>query len=233
MKILKSLIVIMVSLSMLFMTACEDEDVAIGTGLIIIGASKISKGSSRHQRFRRNHRRNLRRHHRPHRRSRRGTIHAHGTGSFYGASLGIQTESDLDVHKVSSEFHLDLDTAHDFASALEMSLDGDISGLEDIGFSGKDLKRLSKFKMPKSDSIQRIAFNLNQKPVHTKAMLQNLINGSKAQASDINSYLWQSCMAEGKWKTPQNSYCSRTSWNGCSPATGATACVPAKIDQAI
>ncbi|MBC7371753.1 MAG: hypothetical protein H7326_09315, partial [Bdellovibrionaceae bacterium] len=57
-----------------------------------------------------------------------------------------------------------------------------------------------------------------------KDFVSSLITEFSAQASDVNSDYWQSCMAGGKWKTAQNTSCSDVSWKGCSPATGATAC---------
>jgi len=237
MRVIKCIALILASLSMIFLTTgCNEEDVIIGTGLIVIGAAKVATGSKKYPG--RYHRRNHRRHGRIHRRGshhRRGHHrggHHHRRNGYHFLNAEVSSDlnnSALDIRKVSSQFGLEMESAAILISAIEMSLDGDITALEEIGFSEKDQKRMSKFKLPKAESIQRIAYSLNQEPVQTKAMLKSLIDESKVQAKDINSYLWQSCMAEGAWKTPQNMYCKNTAWKGCAPFSGATTCVPAKV----
>jgi len=228
MSILKKLGSLALCLSMLTFTGCNDEDVLLGVGLIAIGASRVKVGAKQKRRpYRRTVRKRRRRRPLPPIRGGSGRRYLHNM-SFQADSLSAEAPA-VDAQKLSATFNLDQEHAEMFVQAIEMTLDNDETGLQSLGFSAKDVVDMSKFKLPSRDSIQRIAAGLGQDPVDTKAMLQSLVNESRAQTRNVKSYLWESCMAEGRWKTPQNMYCTQTSWKGCSPKTGATSCVPSDL----
>lgn len=225
MKLLKSLLSVLVALSMVFLTGCDDEDVVVGVGLIAIGATKVIVGADRDgYYYKRNRRRRIRR------RGRRG----HGRRLGYSsAPLANPAFSGPEIVKMSNELGLSRGSAVKLATAFELAQDGDISLLNEVGFTEDVLLDMSHYDLPSYESRVAMAEQLGQSPQETSRMLREMMAQSKAQATNVNSYLWQSCQAEGQWKTPENLFCRSTSWKGCSPATGASSCVPSLLDEAI
>ena len=80
----------------------------------------------------------------------------------------------------------------------------------------------------KSQNMQNMASTLGISVTNAQNIMSAFISELRAQMRDINSPAWKACMQGGKWRTPQNMYCKKTYWNGCTPETGATKCVPRK-----
>lgn len=106
--------------------------------------------------------------------------------------------------------------------------EGSYEGLENLGLTEKDANRIVRFQMPTNEGITNLSANLKITPQQGQKMVAFLIQTASAQAKDVNSNLWQVCMANGYWQTPENNNCQKTYWNGCSPETGATMCIPAE-----
>jgi len=161
----------------------------------------------------------VRRVHRRGRRHRRGRIihrshrRGHRRGHLYSTGLNLPLVAPIvDVEKVSASFNMNYDNAVVFVDALEAAQEGDASNLFDLGVTEDDLLALSNKRLPGSDSVARIAANLDQDAADTRTMFKALIQGAEVQYKNINSYVWKSCMADGHWKTPENSICKNVAW---------------------
>jgi hypothetical protein len=83
---------------------------------------------------------------------------------------------------------------------------------------------IAQYQMPSRNAIDQMAKALGEDSSKIEKIAQSFVTDVQAQVSDVTSEYWQSCMSSGHWKTPQNSYCAKTFWSGCSPTSGATAC---------
>ncbi len=110
--------------------------------------------------------------------------------------------------------------------AFLMALADNSDGLANLGLNESDIKRIADFKMPTNNGIAKMSSRLDITRDQGAKMVDFMITTAQEQAEDINSGLWQDCMDSGKWQTPQNNNCQKTYWNGCSPETGATMCIP-------
>jgi hypothetical protein len=99
-----------------------------------------------------------------------------------------------------------------------------VASFANIGLTKGDLKDISKRELPESSSIKAVAAKLDMSEAQSRDLIKDMIREFDAQASNSASPYWKSCMAKGKWRTPQNFYCKNTAWNGCSPQTGASLC---------
>lgn len=99
-----------------------------------------------------------------------------------------------------------------------------LASFQAIGLNEGALKSIMNRSLPNETSIRAMSQELNISEAKSQSLLQNLIAEFDQQASNGQSDYWKACQAKGQWKTPQNANCSSTSWNGCSPDTGATLC---------
>ncbi len=120
---------------------------------------------------------------------------------------------------------ISLEAADQIKAAFDQASAEGLKAFERIGLNGADIKAISYRKLPESKSIAKMAEKLDMSQAQARDLLKEVVADFSAQASDVESTYWKSCMAKGKWKTPQNSSCSQTFWSGCAPATGATLCI--------
>jgi hypothetical protein len=108
-----------------------------------------------------------------------------------------------------------------FAAASKNGL----SSFESIGLAKSDLQAIAQKQLPEAASLKNVAQKLDMSEAQSRDLLKSMINEFSQQSSNVESTYWKSCMAKGKWKTPENASCSSTSWNGCAPETGASLCL--------
>jgi predicted HAD superfamily phosphohydrolase YqeG len=93
-----------------------------------------------------------------------------------------------------------------------------------LGIESSDLMALVQLQMPSRESLQKVAKALNEEPAKIENIAQSFVTDVRAQVSDGKSEYWRDCIRSGHWVTPQNTRCSKTFWDGCTPETGATSC---------
>lgn len=148
-------------------------------------------------------------------------------GGWNVASVDAATEVQKNTQAWHEEFGISADAQKVLDNAFLLALTDNSAGLQDLGLTEKDAGRLTHFKMPTDESIQKLSARLDMSPTQGRKMIDFMLTSTKEQAQDINSGLWQECMDSGKWQTPENNACEKTFWKGCSPETGATMCIPA------
>ena len=127
---------------------------------------------------------------------------------------------------VANQLELSFDGAEKLVNALKLAQKGEINALADLGINMKAIEKIGKLKMPSDGSIDKLAQALNIQPNKAEELVSEFIAEAKDQMKDVNSAAWQSCLSASSWKTPQNYFCKKTYWTGCSPQTGASLCVP-------
>ncbi|MBS1972099.1 MAG: hypothetical protein JSU04_17445 [Bdellovibrionales bacterium] len=239
---MKKLLIALLASSLFFNTACTDDEVAAGVIGAAIGVGiAVGAGGGHHDHD--HDRRPPDRYPGPDYGRPGYGRPGYGRGPGYGPGPGRPHRGySADVTLASSEV---FDTAVgansqtvDFASKYGISdaaaakietafANVETQGLasfESIGLKKADLKDIAKREMPDTDSLKAVAGKLDMSQAQARDLIKELIQNFDAQASNVDSNYWQSCMAKGRWKTPQNMYCKSTSWNGCAPATGASLC---------
>lgn len=234
----KIMLVALLASSMFFNTACTDDEVAAGIIGVGVGVG-IAAGAGDHDHY-----------HRPPPRypgpdygHRPGYGPGYGRGPGWGgpgrphrgfaADVTLATSSAFDTALASSnpqvvefanKYNVSTDAATKIQSAFANVESQGIASFQAIGLNKADLKAISQRQLPEDSSLKALSEKLDVSQAQARDLVQSLIKDFDAQASDVSSTYWQSCMAKGSWKTPQNLYCTSTSWNGCAPATGATLC---------
>lgn len=215
--------------SCLFFTACTEEEVTstiIGVG-VGVGIGAIANDHDRHERHQEQDRRDEW--------NRRGGGYGPGRGGpGYGPGRGrggygafIKSDvvaADTSVADFAEKYHITNEVSAKIQEAFATVATKGVSSFEAIGLTAQDLKQIAKKDVPSADSIKSMSAKLNLSEAQSTDLVKSMIAEFSKQAADVASPYWESCMASGKWRTAQNNYCSNTSWNGCSPATGATAC---------
>lgn len=225
-------------------TGCNERDVAAGViiggviGGAIAGATSDDGYSRRdhrrdHRRDRFERRRDRRDHRRDHRRDRRdrdrfGWHSADMAGDFTTSAFLDEIGLVSKVDAFSQRFQVSQATAETYVDAVEQAQAGDVEALNTLGLTSSDIEDVASLRMPSRSSVHAMATKLNVTSVKAEEILAALVDETRVQFADINSDVWATCMAGGKWKTPENSYCKDTDWNGCSPGTGASKCMPAQ-----
>lgn len=113
--------------------------------------------------------------------------------------------------------------------AIDLGLKNNPQGYFQLGLSQKDMERLGRGELPTSQGLTKVARELSITPAKSRELFLFLMDGVRQQAKDEGSRLWKACLDSGQWQTPENNNCSKTYWNGCSPKTGASMCVPSSI----
>lgn len=195
--------------TMFLNSGCDSSDIAAGAIGVAIGIGLGSSDDGHH-------------HHHDRRPPRYRECGRH---RCYSTNFEIDTPANPQVAEFAQKHQITLDAATQIQAAFDGAKVEGLGSFAKIGLSEKDIRVISNRSMPRDESVAAMAVKLDMSQAQARDLLKRLIADFDAQASDIESPYWQSCMAKGKWKTPQNGSCSTTSWNGCSPETGATLCL--------
>lgn len=228
----KILLVSLLTSSMFLNTACTEDEVALGIiGAVGIGIGvAIATSDSDNDEYRdgyRDGRRDDRRD--DHRRGHHDRGRGHGGHRRYALITGSQSSfgtvaADSKLADFSQKYHISTTAAAKIQNAFANGQKEGTKAFAAIGLTQNDLRTIASRSLPGNDSIAAMAQTLDLPESKAKVLLQDLIQEFSAQAADVNSNYWQSCKAKGSWKTPQNASCQKESWEGCSPATGASLC---------
>ncbi|MDG0817168.1 hypothetical protein [Bdellovibrio svalbardensis] len=206
----KVILLSVLTIAMLFNAGCTDEEITAGAIGVIIG---IGLGDGHHHHDRRPAP------YRPVRPGRRNFVST--------ASITLPTTGES-ANVAAADFALKHNISMTAAEKVQTALNGvkteGLSSLAKIGLNKKDIETLMKHDLPSSAAIKSLATKLDMSEAQSRDLLISMNREFEAQAADIESPYWESCMAKGKWRTPQNLYCKSTNWNGCSPEMGATLC---------
>lgn len=219
-----TIFVVFVAFFVLTSTGCDERDALAGAligGGIGLALSDRDRDNNRHRRHRR---------HRHRRHSRRNVINPL-TAPQYLTDERLVSLRSYDAHTqqvitFAQRFDINTAAADLFLVAMKRAEQGDIQGLYEIGLTQEDMNSIHKLESIDNKAL-RMASRLGIPIENAKLIIAEFVNEARIQFSDINSPAWQQCIANGVWKTPQNSYCSRTNLSGCGPYTGATMCIPA------
>lgn len=196
---------------------CNSSEIAAGIIGVAIGIG-ISSGD--HDR----HHRPPERYPGPHRPTRPPAPPRHCSGHRCYASAVTLPQMDAQLILFAERHQISLDVAQKIKTAFQnVSKDG-LASFEQIGLNSAALRSISLRSLPKSEAYAAMARKLDISEAQARDIIKMAVADFDAQANDVESDYWQSCMGKGKWKTPQNSSCSKTNWTGCSPGTGATLC---------
>lgn len=213
----KILLVSLLGSSTFFNTACTDEEIAAGIIGVGIGIG-ISADSDRDD-------------HHYHRPPPPPPPRYPGPGCgprprrpHRGYATTTKMAVNVQALDFASKYNVSMETAEKIQTAFADVGTKGVGAFEAIGLNKADLKNIAARSMPKAESLQTMATKLDLSQAQARDLVKVLISDFAAQASNVESTYWQSCMAKGSWKTPQNASCKNTEWNGCSPETGATLC---------
>lgn len=190
-------------------TGCDSSDIAAGAIGVAIG---IGIGSSHDG------------HHHHHDR-RPPRYRQCGRHRCWSAEVPGLVEANPDVVAFAQRHQINLETSEQIKAAFDKVPTQGLAAFEAIGLNEKAIKSISNRSLPKTETIKAVALKLDMSEAQARDLMKEVVADFDAEASDVQSAYWQSCMAKGKWKTPQNMYCKKTFWNGCSPETGATLCM--------
>lgn len=234
----KVIVMSLIASSMFFNIGCDEGDVAagiigvgvgVGVGAIVGGHDGYHDG---YHDGRRDQRRNEDRwgrggYVRP---ERPGRYRECGRYGCYAASVKFDTtnieaaSANSTVDIFAEKYHITPEASVKIQSAFAEAKDKGISSFEAIGLTKRDLKLIARKQLPAAESLKNMSEKLDMSEAQSRDLVQSMISEFSLQAGNVESAYWQSCMAKGKWKTPENTSCSNTSWTGCAPATGATLC---------
>lgn len=109
--------------------------------------------------------------------------------------------------------------------AMAMTANGDIENAYNIGLESKDLMKIISGSKLEADRLQSIASINGMSADAVNAKLNLIRDRLETERKDMSSAYWQTCMAQGKWKTDKNRSCEKFWWPGCSPMEDASYCV--------
>lgn len=230
--ILMSLIVT----TMFFNAGCDEGDIAagvigvgvgVGVGAIVGGSAGYNNGyhDGRHDGYHDG------RHDSRHRRGRYVRPDRYRNCGYYrcyNSSLNLEipalTSTDAEVLNFALKYNISNEASAKIQTAFVDVETKGIASFESIGLNKKDLTRIARRQLPDTDSLKSLAQKLDLSEAQSRDLVKSMITEFNQQATNVESPYWQSCIAKGKWKTPENTNCSKTTWTGCSPATGASLC---------
>ena len=189
-------------------TGCDSSDIAAGAIGVAIG---IGLGSDGHG-------------HGHHHDRRPPRYRECGRHRCYEAATQLDLGTNPEVVAFAQRHEISLSAAEQIQAAFDQVPTEGLNAFARVGLSTKDIQAISMRSMPVASSIEAMATKLEMSSSEAQQLLQTIVADFSAQAADVQSNYWQSCMAKGSWKTPQNLSCSSTSWAGCAPTTGATLC---------
>lgn len=193
----KLMIYSLIACGLLFNVSCDSDELAAGAIGVGVGVG-LGEHYDRH-------------HHR----------HDHRFVDDAG-SVAINGSSSAQVF--AARHNIPLSAARRIEAAFNGLDNQGLASLRQVGLNEQDVRVIAAQGMPGASSIHNMAVSLNLPDQQCHRLLSELNQTFAAQASDVNSDYWQACMEKGAWRTPQNSNCRSTAWNGCSPETGANAC---------
>lgn len=138
-------------------------------------------------------------------------------------SMSIALEETEPAQQMASDFGIQLSSAQSILAFTQGGSQAQERAAA-LGLSASDLAALVRLEMPSANAISKIAGSLGEDSIKIEQVARSYVSEVKAQLADVNSEYWQNCIESGHWATPQNSRCSQTYWNGCSPETGAMSC---------
>lgn len=193
--------------TMFFNAGCDADEIAAGAiGVAIgIGIGSHSSGHNHH-------------HHRPPRYNRCGRHYC------YNANMELNLGGNKKLADFAEKHQISVWAAGEINESFKNVSKYGLNSFARIGLSENDVKVIAKGDMPDSDSIKRMSEKLDLSQAQARDLLKGMLADFDSQANDVNSDYWQSCIAKGEWKTPQNSSCKSTEWSGCGPANGAKLC---------
>ena len=231
----KTFVMSLIASSFLF-TACTEEQVnstiigiGIGVGVVAIVDELDGHNDHRHQ-PRHDDRRDDRRDDRHDDRHDDRRDDRRDGHRLFMANMNVNTEALQAIESASAvasfaeKHHISIEASSKIQEAFTSVGEKGVSSFETIGLTARDLKQIAKKDLPSANSIKVMSVKLNLSEAQSTDLVKSMIAEFTRQSASVDSPYWQSCMASGKWRTAQNNYCSNTAWNGCSPATGATAC---------
>jgi hypothetical protein len=138
-------------------------------------------------------------------------------------TANVNAESDS-ASVFAEKYHITKDASKKIETAFADVQTKGITVFENIGLNKSDLKKIATKQIPEAESLKNVAQKLDMSEAQSGDLIKDMITEFTVQSSDVNSDYWQSCMAQGTWKTGDNANCSSADWKGCSPATGASLC---------
>lgn len=140
----------------------------------------------------------------------------------------VQANASPNVSSSTQQFaqrhNLPLSAAQKVAAAFDGLDSNGLASLNTVGLNSEDARSIATQRMPAQSSVHTMASTLGISDSHAHTLLAQMNQRFSAEARDVHSDYWQACMETGTWRTPQNSYCRASFWNGCSPDNGASAC---------
>ena len=206
----KVLVLGLLASAMIFNAGCTDDELTAGAVGVIIGAGLNDDGPHYG-------------HPHPHRRWDAQVSSGSVSANIFGQEAA-SVETSSNVADFAAKNNISVDAAQKIHDALNGIQSQGLSSLSQIGLQRKDLESIAARSVPETSSIQAMAAKLDMSEAQARDLLTSMTQQFTMQAADVNSPYWQSCMAKGQWKTPENNYCASTSWTGCSPDAGASLC---------
>lgn len=149
---------------------------------------------------------------------------------FESAQLQLETDAtpavDLKAQEISKRWSLKESAAIKLSQAIENAKGGNLKAFDSIGLNLKTMSRLLNSNKIDEDQLNKFADKLNTTEPTALSILNAFTDEYNQQKVNVESALWTQCQSTGKWKTPQTTTCNSLDANGCSPATGATNCLP-------
>lgn len=140
----------------------------------------------------------------------------------------VKTQPGMDKKSISlqKKWNLKDKPAIKLSTAVENAKGGDRNAFESIGLSLSDMNTLLTKSEIDADVLENVADSLETSTENALAILNDFVREHKKQKTNIKSALWNQCLIQGRWKTPETKSCSSVNELGCSPAHGATDCLP-------
>lgn len=167
------------------------------------------------------------RHPRPRRPGYGGGYYDPGYGGYgyYSLSSTQQKATTARTKAFAQRHNISMTAANKIERSFKNVNSQGFKSFHSVGLGEVDVKRIMQRRMPETQSLARMAKSLDMSEAQARDLVKYMIMDFDVQAKDIKSAYWQSCMAKGKWRTPQNMICTKTYSKGCTPETGATLCL--------
>ncbi len=140
------------------------------------------------------------------------------------AATNVATISKDNVHNFAVRHGIRYEQAAKVSQAFAGVGSKGVNSFATVGLNEGDLKKIIRRKLPEQASLARVAAKLDMSEAQARDLMKFMIADFDAEASDINSDYWKSCMSKGKWKSQLTTFCSSAMTEGCSPKSGALYC---------
>ncbi len=128
--------------------------------------------------------------------------------------------------EISKKWALDAESSVKLANAIENAKGGDLKAFKKIGLNLTTLNHMLSKQQIDVNELTEFADKLNTNENTALAILNSFNREYSSQKKDVNSALWSQCQSKKQWKTPEVASCVSLSAKGCSPALGASNCLP-------